>query len=617
MTARPCTRECHAYGVAAMHSYADYVPGQLFQPTLAVSPDGRQVAYSSNVSGQYNVWVADLDEAVPPRMLTALDDRAVRAVAWSPDGVTLAFAADTDGDEQTQIELIDVSGRPLRSVTTAADRQHVLGRRPFSRDGRCLAYAANDRDPAVQDVVIHDLEARTARRVESTSDVLLFAIAFSPDGSKLMAAGARSNSDADCVVIDLADGNATARVLTSHEGDEYHVPGPWTADSSAYMEVTDDGGEFSSLVRRSIDSGHAEPVASPAWDVEHVAIDESGALLIWCVNEGGTSVLHTRRDGVDRCHHLPPSAVVAMSPTPDGTRLVVLIETATRPADIAVLDLATDELRYLTDSRPAALRTNAPVEPELVEYPSHDGRQIPGWLYRPATADVSIGVPIVVSIHGGPEFQERATYSALYQYLLANGVAVFAPNVRGSTGYGRTYQLLIHRDWGGDELRDFEHANRYLRSLSWVDGDRIGVFGGSFGGFATLSCVARLPDLWAAGVSLVGPSNLHTFVRSVPPTWRALMAAWVGDPETDAELLTERSPITYVDQISAPLMIVQGANDPRVAKAESDQIVDSLRMRGIEVRYDVYDDEGHGFTRRSNEIKAMGDVGDFLVAHLG
>jgi dipeptidyl aminopeptidase/acylaminoacyl peptidase len=193
---------------------------------------------------------------------------------------------------------------------------------------------------------------------------------------------------------------------------------------------------------------------------------------------------------------------------------------------------------------------------------------------------------------------------------------VLAPNVRGSTGYGTPYQRLILRDFGGAELGDFEAAAKYLRGLDWVDPERIGVFGGSFGGFATLSCLSRLPEYWACGVSIVGPSNLVTFARSVPPTWRPLIAAWVGDPDTEADFLMSRSPVTYAGAIQAPLFVIQGANDPRVVKAESDQIVEALRGRGVEVKYDVYEDEGHGFTKRENEAKAMGDTAEFLIAHL-
>ena len=184
------------------------------------------------------------------------------------------------------------------------------------------------------------------------------------------------------------------------------------------------------------------------------------------------------------------------------------------------------------------------------------------------------------SIHGGPEAQERVEYSAFYQYLLARGIGVLAPNIRGSTGYGVAYQKLIHRDWGGAELRDIEAAAQYLGALPWVSEQRIGVYGGSFGGFATLSAVTRLPDYWTAAVDIVGPSDLITFVRSVPPTWRRMMSVWVGDPETDAEFLRERSPITHVENVRAPLLVLQGANDPRVVKAESDQMVGAAAPHG-------------------------------------
>jgi dipeptidyl aminopeptidase/acylaminoacyl peptidase len=187
---------------------------------------------------------------------------------------------------------------------------------------------------------------------------------------------------------------------------------------------------------------------------------------------------------------------------------------------------------------------------------------------------------------------------------------------RGCGGWAE-YQQLIHHDFGGDDLKDFEAAARYLRTLDGVDPQRIGVFGGSYGGFATLSCLSRLPAYWACGVSLFGPSNLVTLARTAPPTWQSMMAGWLGDPDTEADFLLSRSPSTYADDIRAPLFVIQGANDPRVVKDESDQIVDKLRGRGVDVRYDVYPDEGHGFTKTHNETKAMRDTADFLVAHLG
>jgi len=207
-------------------------------------------------------------------------------------------------------------------------------------------------------------------------------------------------------------------------------------------------------------------------------------------------------------------------------------------------------------------------------------------------------------------------YKPMYQYLLSRGIGVLATNIRGSSGYGKTYQTLIHRDWGGADMEDWRHAAEWLRSQDFVDPERLGVFGGSYGGFATLTCVTRLPEYWAAAVDIVGPSNLVTFAKAVPPTWRRFMAKVVGDPETEVDFLLERSPITYVNNVRAPLLVMQGAKDPRVVKPESDQMVARLRELGREVEYEVFEDEGHGFTRYANEIRAYRLGTSWLERHL-
>ena len=267
----------------------------------------------------------------------------------------------------------------------------------------------------------------------------------------------------------------------------------------------------------------------------------------------------------------------------------------------------------MTESRLGGLGALRFREPELIRYPSFDDREIPAWLLRPEGDGPS---PFVLAIHGGPEAQEKPVYRPVYQYLLSRGIGVLATNIRGSTGYGKSYQKLIHHDWGGGDLEDWRHAAEWLRAQDFVDGGRLGVFGGSYGGFATLTCVTRLPEYWAAAVDIVGPSNLVTAVRAVPPKWVRFMAQWVGDPDTEEEFLRERSPITYVDQVRAPLLVIQGAKDPRCVKAESDQMVDRLRELGRKVEYVVFEDEGHGFTRYKNEVQANRLTAEWLEQHL-
>ena len=604
-----------------MASYSDYAPTQRFWPALATAPDGTAVAYVADAGGQLNLVVQDRD-AGSGRPLTHGTDWSVRQVAWSLDSRTLFFTADRDGDEYFQVFSVRRDGTDQRQLTDAPKAAHYLAPDPVSPDGRFLAYAGNDREPTDQDVLLRDLGSGEVRRLVDSGGFLEPGH-WSSDSGALTVQEARSNTDVAVSVARL-DGTVTP-LLEGRPGK--HVSVGWLPGDRHVVLRTDLDRDFMALVRVSVDDGTVTWLHDPGWDVEHAALVAGGTRAVVSVNVDGVS----RLSSVDlpaagpgaghAVHGVPAGTVDALSAASDGGSVAVLMATGARPENVGIVDLTDghepghEPLRWLTGSRPQAADPAGLVEPELVHYPTHDGREIPAYLFRPAGAGPH---GVLLSIHGGPEFQERPrySYSGFYQYLLSHGVAVLAPNVRGSTGYGTAYQKLIHHDWGGDELKDFEHAHRWLSQQDWVDSARIGVFGGSFGGFATLSCVSRLPGRWAAAVSIVGPSNLVTFASAVPPTWRRLMAAWVGDVETERDFLLERSPITYADDIDTPLFVIQGANDQRVVQSESDQIVERLRERGVDVRYDVYPDEGHGFAKRANEAKAFSDSAEFLLGYL-
>jgi dipeptidyl aminopeptidase/acylaminoacyl peptidase len=593
-------------------SYADYAPTIRFWYALAVSPDRTAIAFVADTGGQLNLVVQPLDGS-PSRSVTDGTEWSVRQLGWTPDSETLYYAADRDGDEYFQLFRVRRDGTEREQLTDDPKVVHYLGTDPVSPDGRWLAYTANDREPTDQDVLVRDLVTGEVRRLLDLSG-FFDAGPWARDSSALLAHDFRSNTEVAPLVARL-DGTFT-RLLEGRPGK--HVGAGWSEDDATVYLTTDLDRDFVGLGRLGVADGLFSMVEAPDWDIEHAAVVADGRLAVWSVNEDGVSRLRARDPvggteltGAERAL----GTVTALSAARDGGCVAVIAATATRPENVGVLDIATGGFRWVTDSVPTAADPASFVEPTLVRFPTHDGREIPAYLYRPA-GDGPFGV--VLSIHGGPESQERPEYSynGLYQYLLSRGVGVLAPNVRGSTGYGTAYQKLIHHDWGGDELQDLERAHRYLTGLDWVDRARIGVFGASFGGFAALSCVSRLPSLWAAGVSIVGPSNLLTFVDSVPPTWRRFVAEWVGDADTEQGFLRERSPITYADDIVAPLFVIQGANDQRVVQAESDQIVERLRSRGIDVRYDVYPDEGHGFAKRSNEMKALSDAAEFLISYL-
>jgi dipeptidyl aminopeptidase/acylaminoacyl peptidase len=596
-------------------SFRQYASVRGYQPTLSYSPDGSEIAYSTNTSGQFNLWRQPVAGGYP-RQVTTFDNETVRAAYWSPDGNDLLFTADRDGNEFYAPNLVSKNGGPARELANEPEVQYFLAEQPYSVDGKWIAYGGNDREPTEQDVIIQNLETGEERRLLIGDRGMVGPSTFSPDGRYLSAYLARGNTDIETFVIDLRSGEV--QEIDLGEGQQMRAPGPWLPDGSGFWVLSNVGREFLGAGIYDLDSKSFRWDITPDWDIEQLAISDAGCMLVWVVNEDGRSVIHARdiASGKEKAlPEIPLGVVGALAVAPNGSSIAVLLNRPHHSAEIFIIDLVNNETRQITDGMLGGIDESTLVEPELVRFASFDGKQVPGWLYKPKGDGP---FPVLLSIHGGPEAQERPNYAymGLYQYLVSRGIGVFAPNVRGSSGYGISYQKLIHRDWGGDELKDFEAAAKYLQSLPWVNPNKLAVYGGSFGGFATLSCVSRLPNYWAAAVDLVGPSNLVTFAKAVPPTWRAQMKEWVGDPETEVEFLMSRSPISYVDRIKAPLFVIQGANDPRVVKAESDQIVERLRARGVDVRYDVYDDEGHGFTKRSNSIKAMGDIATFLEEKL-
>jgi dipeptidyl aminopeptidase/acylaminoacyl peptidase len=543
--------------------------------------------------------------------LTTFEDRTVRWIRWLPSGDILFFA-DTGGDEKYQLYRIGEQGGWPERITAHDDVQYIPG--ALSPDGRLYAFSGNERSRTDVDVMIYDTTSGETR-VALACEGWFSAGGWSPDGRQLAVTQLVSNSDHRVHLLDVDSGNR--RDLTLHDGEQKNYAVAFRHDGSGVYVVTDRGGSHTWLGLAPLDSRELEPVWRGDWDVENADMSESGGRLAWSVNEDGYSVVHVRDEATGRelaLPELPRGVVQDLALSPDGRTLALNLTTGARTADIYAVDLDSATFVQVTHSFLGGISVEDLVEPELVRIPG-EGGLIAAWLFRPKATRGRI--PAVLSIHGGPEAQERPSYSGLYQYLLARGVAILAPNIRGSTGYGRAWQVAIHRDWMGVDLRDFRACAGYLRSLDWVDPDRLGVFGGSYGGYATLMCATRLPEYWAAAVDIVGPSNLVTFAKAVPPTWRRQMKDSVGDPETEADMLMERSPITYVDEIRCPLLVIQGANDPRVVKAESDQLVERLRARDHPVEYLVYPDEGHGFTKRTHQVSASRAAADFLLRGFG
>lgn len=601
--------------LVSRHSFEQYTAvRQLSQPRFA--PDGSGFAYLANTSGIPNIWWQPASGGFA-RQLTAFADRRVTAFEFSPDGLSLALLADHHGDEMHQVFVMDAAGGWPRQLTDAPEAQFELA--GWTPDSRKILASANDREPSEVDSLLIDPQTGAIERLMTGGQN--YAAGVSPDGRWLAAYELISNTSQRLKVCELRTGEVSV-LLGQGEEPIKAWPAAWSADSDGIYTITDSGDDFAGLAFVPVGGGPLRYVITGSeaeGDVEFAALSHDRKVLVAIVTVGGASRLRLWRlaGGGETplpAPDLPLGVVWDAHLSPGGERLLVALTTPSSSTNLWLVETATGAMRTVEQAMLGGVPESDMIQPTLVSYPSFD-RDIPAWLYRPQGEGP---FPVLLSIHGGPEGQEQPTYAyaGLYQYLLARGIGILAPNIRGSSGYGKTYQRLIYRDWGGDELKDIEAAALYLRQLQWVDASRLGVFGASFGGFATLSALTRLSQHWAVGVDWVGPANLVTFVASVPPHWRPMMADWVGDAVDDEAMLIERSPITYADDLRAPLLIIQGANDPRVVKAESDQFVARLKERGVEVEYVVDDEAGHGPPGRDGLTRWLKLSADFIERHL-
>ena len=579
---------------------------------LALSPDGATLAVVSDQgAGTYEAWTVGATGGTPQRAITT-PDHAVRSLCWSASGELVA-AADRGGTELHQLYVRHPDGpsSPL-SVDPRGRVQRLLSWNAGSPDGRLVAFSSNARAAADMDVVIVDLASR-AERTLLAAPAWHVVGGWSPDGSSLLVMRVLDNTTQDLLIVDPRSG--ASRDITVHQEDVSHVPAGWASDGRPLV-ITDEGSDHLWLGSIDPGSGTIEPIDRPSWDVELAASSADGRVQIWSVNEDGYSLLRWRaRGGGLRERSLDGGVCEDLVLSANGSRAAFVRLSSTEPWQVWTLDVETGVARVALTSS-LAVPPEELVEPELIRIPAADGA-IPCFVYRPKRARGK--VPAVLYPHGGPEGQSRPAFGAHLTHLAAlvdRGIALVVPNIHGSTGYGRGWQAAIHRDWGGIDLRDLRAVTAWMTQQRELDRERLAVYGGSYGGFATLLCVTQMPDVWRCAVDVFGVANLVTMLENAQPNWRRFLGRWIGDLETDRARLIERSPITHIDKVRCPMLILQGTNDPRVPQEESDQVVERLRALGRRVEYVVYPDEGHGFTHRANAEDAYGRIVDFLTTEL-
>ncbi|MHC4729964.1 MAG: S9 family peptidase, partial [Planctomycetota bacterium] len=444
--------------------------------------------------------------------------------------------------------------------------------------------------------------------------------AVSPDGRWVALTKVRSNRDTDLYLADLRRPDQAPRHVTPHEGDVAHSVAAFTPDSRQLWYLSNAGSEFARAWSFNLTTGRHEVKVAADWDVTSVSFSRDGRYRIVTVNADARTRVEVLDRQTSRPLELPVAAGVRdVIVSRSGKRIAFYVNTDTSPSNLHVWNLGSRVHRQLTDTLNKSIRESDLVSADVVRYRSFDGRQIPALLYRPRQATDDEPVPALVVVHGGPGGQSRRGYSALRQFLLNQGYALLAVNNRGSGGYGKTFFHLDDRRHGEDDLMDCVYARSYLETLDWVDGRRVGILGGSYGGYMVAAALAFRPDAFDVGIDVFGVTNWVRTLKSIPAWWGAYrddLYAELGDPDRDRERLERISPLLHAQNIKKPLLVVQGANDPRVLQVESDELVAAVRKNGVPVEYIVFPDEGHGFRRRKNRITAADAYLAFLNEHL-
>ncbi len=525
----------------------------------------------------------------------------------------IVFGMDHGGDERQQVWSMTSAGAEPRQVTDRLDAMHEPG--AISADGQTVLVKSNARDESTFDIVEIDLETGAIEMWLEAAGTAT-PVAMSGDGRRVLVIRGNTNLDADVLLIDRE--TKTARNLTAHEGEAWILGASFAPDERSVWYLTNEGSDFVRLESQNLESGERRTIRDAEnRDVETFKISPDGRYLAVAVNEGGWShvALHSLVDrrGPVEFDALPMGTIDRFTWSPDTSTFAFGFSTAEDPSAIVISD--TDG-RFRTTSGEDATNRPPVVAPELVHFPTFDGRDIPAFLLKP---EGDGPFPVLVEIHGGPESQRRLQYASAIptdQLIQSLGVAVLSLNVRGSTGYGKAYSHLDDKELRLDAVKDVVAAVEWLRTRDDVIGDRIGVMGQSYGGFMTLASIALHPELWAVAVDVVGIANFVSLLERTGPWRRKNRSEEYGFLETDREMLERISPLTYIDNIRTPLFVIHGRNDPRVPLFEAEQIVAALKGRGQTVELRVFDDEGHGLSKRKNRVEGYAEAAQFLARHL-
>ena len=580
------------------------------------SPDGKQIAFVTNISGRNNIWVVSAQSGWPTQ-LTVSNQRQAN-IAWSPKGRWIAYNSDYDGNEQWDLFLVSTSNGQVVNLSNTPEVSEEGA--AWSADGEWLAYSVKPKQSPNFDINVIEILTKKITHLTSNTPAHLsnFNPIWSRDGKWIVftqqnAAG----KDANIFLVSWKGGPATN--LTPHKGEKNFTATDISPDGKTVLITSNAGNGYENAGLLDIATKKTTWLTSGEWEINSGKFSPDGKHLTWTVNVDGNQDIFVYDVVSGKSNALPlPKGINSLAGAEtafshDGTRLLYTHNGPNAPTDVWDYEFGSRISQQITHSLVGGVRAEDMIEPFLIHYPSKDGKwQIPASVYVPYNAERNEQNAAIVYIYGAPTAQTLNSFNRGIQYLVNQGYFVIAPIFRGSTGFGKEFEDANRFDMGGGDLEDVISAAEWMKKTGFIDPKKIAVIGGSYGGYLTMMAVTKAPDLWAAGVSIAPFVNWFTELENEDPLLRQYNIATMGDPMKDKARLQERSPINFVDKIKAPLLLLAGGNDPRCPKTEAEQVVQAVKKRGGVVELKVYENEGHGFAKVENQIDAYTRVAEFL-----
>jgi len=580
---------------------------------LSFSPDNSKILVHSNETGIFNLYALSTDGSNKEQLTSSTTD-TIFSAGYFPNDERALYLSDNGGNELFHVYVRETDGS-VRDLTPGEGHRAVPS--GWTWDESRMLISTNERDPRFMDLYAYDPDTYERELIFQNDGGFQFG-GISPDGRLLALAKSLTNSDTDIYLHNLDTGETT--LVTDDSEPVDNAPAGFAPDGRL-IYMTDRDSEFRFAVARNIGTGEETILAKPEWDVMSASYSRNGRYLVTRVNVDARTdltLVDTRSGQEVDLPAIPNATIQAAAISRDESVMGMYVASSRMPGDLFFQRLSGGEPRRLTTSLAGSIDPVHLVDGEIVRFDSFDGLEIPGVLYMPHTASADNKVPALVWVHGGPGGQSRVGYSDVIQYMVNQGYAIFAINNRGSSGYGKTFFHLDDQAHGEGDLDDCVASRQMLIDTGLVDPERIGIIGGSYGGYMVLAAQTLRPGAFEVGIDIFGISNWYRTVQSIPSWWeaqRASLSMEMGDFD-DEDYFRSISPLFHAENIESPLLVIQGANDPRVLKIESDEIVAAARANGVEVEYIVFDDEGHGFTKKENESVAYRSIVEFLDTHL-